>query len=283
MFPLSANAIRVRAAEVSRLASLVPPKLLKKERQLVFQLWPAYDFMGPFERTALFVEHYKRAYSSTYGFGCQVSADPASPDFRIVWEMRQSADDLCIPYRKYLSLLFHVFRRRDPKKLSQANLVFQRRQNAPGWRWKFAEQRGRYVYDGLLDVALQVPQYRIEYFHALPAQSDFRKMIVGSAKYTRFWREAIALVSIKANAVPRELFEAELPADEKVSIAESVESDMTLGVLKQAPIQKLADDEFMQACFGFQRTSPRCESCPQADGCRIATVLASKSLEVSMV
>lgn len=268
-FTLPDEAVDARAEEIEMLAAVLPPNLIRDERYLARVGWSGYGFMGPLERTQLFVRAYQIAFAGLFGMSCAISADPNSPNFAVVWQMRQSADRERLPYGIYSEIGLHLFKaQRYFEELKCGTLRIPDRVGKPSWfkrKQKVLHERGGW---SLVDTTF-VPQYHAKHFMELPAQLRFRDRLIEFAKRTRSFQSVAFYAFIQRHNIPIEelIRRFGLDSDERAELIASLKSQAGY-VVDRPPAEALPPEAFMQGCFGwFTGSSDHCVRCPLRAQC----------------
>lgn len=274
-FSLPDDAVAERANMIEMLTNVLGLELICRERYLALATWPAYSFMGPLERTELFAKHYQDAFTREFGRSSEVSADPTSVNFAVVWQMRQSADREGLPYDIYCRLGMHFYKApRYFEELKSGSLRIPGRVGKPSW-FKRKQKLWPELEAGSLSNATLVPQYHAEHFREFPAQIRFRNRLIAYAKETRSseWVASIAFLQRYIMPIGELLTRLGLESEDKKQIVESLRWKMGFFEIRP-PAETLPPEAFMQGCFGwFTGSSDHCVRCPLRTQC---STLATK-------
>jgi hypothetical protein len=191
-FPSSVD-LKARAKTIIGAAALVPKDRLARERQLFSRKWFDYRWLSPFEATELFAEACMRASLDNWCIRWKSNVEAAEGGLRLagvrfsaqdvlaLWDARQSADEMGIPYDFFMKHLYRISNRR-------------RGQYRPGREQIIPLHWTQPLYTGLRDgwrnhhryrrvMVSELPQYRVEAFRGLPAQIEHRRWVLDHIEY----------------------------------------------------------------------------------------------------
>lgn len=276
-------------------AKLISPELLTDERNLMTSKWYAYRFMSPLEATELFARQYREAFRGSFRQNVDAQSagnvrgvahlDRSKPSktFTQVWKARQRADELGVPYREYLWFSFDFWTRRERRKLPQPNQLHPTGRSVASWTAAFNDwwEEGLEIFVGQLR---GLPQYRIENYHALPAQDSFRAFLVDHAKSGRTSLGSIIRDRcIVEQQIPPEMFDGHFDPDILRRETERAVVERDDGLLIQEPAPQMDRSDMWPACFGVpharSETSPVCLQCPQSGDCIMVSEAVFKAME----
>lgn len=266
-----------------RACRFIPPHLLAAERDLMPQKWFAYRFATPWQATQHFADLYREGFKSYNRVHKDIHeaekcmALPARifthPNHYLtqLWQARQRADALGLPYELLIEFGFEFAGRRKRQRTPTPLQLFPSEEAAEAW-WselnKFLEMR--------LPIALSTlagaPQYRTEHYRGLPAQDDFRAAIVDHVtESTGLWSSKVGAACIRERFLPLEIGIELVPENQRASVLSDIERDQDLGMLMPQPLEELPPLSFLPSCTGLPAardpSSGLCMACPNAESC----------------
>lgn len=261
-----------RDTEVAQLRRILPLPLLEQERHASFLRWHAYRFMSATECTRQFASDYEAAFAMTFGMRCDMQPELGTKDFELLWQMRQAADDMIMPYPLYLEVSFQQVRRKDPRTYSIPHLHFARLQKGVKWLKLHRKLWPERVANELRRVS-DLPQFHLSNDLGLPTQQHFRRILSSSQEPHEAARRA-ASYAIERRIVTVGDALGRLSGEDRRMAVERLKLEVASGQISRRPDPRTAKpDELIQTCYGWgwhDRTSERCEPCTDRAGCVIA-------------
>jgi hypothetical protein len=266
-----------------RACRFIPPHVLAAERDLMPKKWFAYRFATPWHATQHFADLYREGFKSYNRFhkdALEAEKCKALPS-RIfthpnhyltqLWQARQRADALGLPYELLIEFGFEFAGRRKRRRTPTPLQLFPTEEAAEAW-WseltKFLEMRLPVALSGLAGA----PQYRTEHYRGLPAQDDLRAAIVDHvSEFTGLWSSKVGAVCVRERFLPLDTGIELVPENQRASVLSDIERDQELGMLVPEPLEKLAPLSFLPSCIGLpaarDTSSDACQACPNAESC----------------
>lgn len=276
---------------------LIMPEILAKERELIQKKWFAYRFMTPLAATKLFAElytqglkRYVRAHrdieesKKVTGLSRSIFDSP-SGSLTQLWQARQRADEMGLPYELLIEFSFLFAGRRKWKSSPRPIQLFGSDKSAVAWRLeldKFLEDRMPLWISRMEQMA----HYRLENYRGLDAQNDFREYLTTyMRKVEKRWPLLIGNFCKKDRFLPLEDALNIVPEDQRERVLKNVEWDLETGLLEPEPEEALPDIAMVPSCFGLSAacdlTSPECVACPLAARClRLGKVVDRSVAEI---
>ncbi|MGY0619873.1 hypothetical protein [Lysobacter sp. A378] len=167
------SAIKRRTRELAIARKVVDSKSLEREPELTPSAWVAYGYLSALERTELFCEAYLDCYRRYYArYKDMSTAEEQQPiarelfnnepsEINSFWNARQTADDIGMPYDKYLNEVMEwATAQKNRKKFPRPNQLYSASQVTgasdvwnewhntvalfeEGWDDRFFKQSGR--------------------------------------------------------------------------------------------------------------------------------------------
>jgi hypothetical protein len=257
-----------RLSGIALAAAHVPAHLLMLEPRLLLKKWPAYRFIGPWEATALYAETYRDAYRHNFGIPLSFDVTPGSAAFIALWMMRQGADSLRMPYADSLRIAFSM-NRRNPKPFASPHKRFNDLNRHRTFGQKAWKERGA-LNCKLLGNEMG-DQYRVEAFANLPAQRNFREVVIGSGGKTQEWSALVRDAVVRRRLVPVRALAGLMDPRTKNSVIEELEFEVKYRGLKPEPFRAVVAHELWPSCYGvpgaYQGEREPCLRCPAAKDC----------------
>jgi hypothetical protein len=266
---------------------IVPPAALAREGALYHSKWFAYRFMTPVEATLLFGARYvveRQAYirrnvdrdtserATPFRFTCGLPSRPNGL-FTKLWEARQFADRLTIPYEMYLTFCFRFAEARTRRCAPQPEQLKPTAASEAVWRSeleKFIEAE----FDFWVDRAEFPEQLRIEAFHRHPAQLAFREFVVDYVHQRPVaWHISLGRWSVQKSVVPVRAF---VTGSHRAAIQAAIprlRADLNSGLIaRPGKLEGLSAHDLFPTCFSvpfaYDAAASVCASCPFASACQ---------------
>jgi hypothetical protein len=267
-----------RLADLVRSRTIIHPKHLARESELMMTKWFDYRFMSPFEATMHFETIYRK---ELYGYvrlngdidrAQEIGNAPIripterSGTFTQLWNARQLADELFVPYEISIGFGFHFAQRRTRRMGPRPIQLFANEKTHEAWWPMFME----YV-EERLPIAMRrvgdMLQYRTENDRGLPAQHHFREVVAANlAQSSRVWRDTIADVMEKRHLSLEQSLDA-APAH----LRDELLKDSETLTLDGPPVVPAQSEDMLMSCFGIRESTDMglgpCRSCPLHDSC----------------
>jgi len=281
--PTRRSILSQRLDEIVRIRVLLHPREWRNEGALMMNRWFDYRFTSPLALTLLFGQIYQeklRAHirrhvdiekaETVHGTTTELPSQRAK-SFTALWKARQRADEFFLPYDAYIEFCFDFSSRRKRRWTMLPSQLHPSPTNKEAWLEcfdKFYEDRAPHLVRG----AGAIPQYRLENDLGLPAQVEFRRIVLSELNYSsRPWSDQIAeRVYAKRHLNLDSALDLVL-AEDRAEVAARARSSFEDGAWPEEPLVKLAAVEQLPSCFGLNETisvtrSP-CAACPLANKC----------------
>lgn len=275
---------------------LVMPEVLMRERERAHTKWYAYRFMSPLEATKLFADLYRTAFKryvrthrdvgdadAANGLGTRIFGRPNS-SLTEVWNARQRADELGLPYNLLIEFSFHFAGRRTRKRAPRPGQLFD--SGAGGIAW--ALELEKWIVDPLhLEVQrLSMPQYRHENYRFFPVQREFHEYILESIEErVGAWGPKLAHHCVSRHHLPISKAIKLVPKGARAIALRYLRGELELDYEQNGGNDRLPDIALAPACFGLPFaacvTSLECVECPLANLCSNAARAASDHMQGS--
>jgi hypothetical protein len=283
-----------RLDEIVRMRMLLHPKDWKAESVLMMNRWFDYRFTSPLSLTLQFGEIYReklRAHIRRHedvGKAETVSGTreglPNEPAkwFTILWKARQRADEFFLPYDEYIEFCFDFSSRRKRYWTMLPSQLHPSLKNREAWLQSF----DRFYADritALVKNAGEIPHYRLENDLGLPAQVQFREIMLSEMSFSsrRMADQIAERVCAKrhldlASALGR------VAPDDREEVSNRAQSSLSHGDWPEAPLVKLTPSQQLPSCFGitesFNAEGSHCSNCPLVDKC---SVFGRKAMDIT--
>lgn len=272
-----------RLNDIVQMRKIILPKDWKNENTLMMSRWFDYRFMSPLDLTLLFgklyTEYLRRHVRRHIDFSLAETVNGTktgapgerSKWFTALWRARQRADEFLLPYELYLEFCFDFSSRRKRKWTMLPNQLHPSPKNKEAWLGCFMEfftERAPYE----IRRAGDLPHYRVENNLNLPAQINFRDMIIAEINHnTRNIVDQIAdRVFSKRNLSMETALEI-IPVNDRAEVGSRAKSNYESEIWDEKPIIKLSKAEMLPSCFGISEAmspfSSPCAECPLANEC----------------
>ena len=278
------------ASETERLTENVQairtimPDVLARERELANSKWFAYRFMSPLEATKLFADLYRngvKAYVRAHrdikevekanGIAKNIFSQ-ASGSLTQLWNARQKADELGLPYDLLIGFGFHFAGRRKWTRTPKPVQLFGSKNSDVAWPLeieKYAE--GRFAM--ALNKLPVLPQYRTENYHGLRVQDQFREYVLEELKTDNSnWSTKIGNACVGRRHLPLGSALQLVPDTEWSTIARLIRMDLDIGILTSPATEHVTGIALAPACIGIpsarDENNSDCKSCPFDASCR---------------
>jgi hypothetical protein len=281
---MSANPIKAqrRIDELVTMRTLLHPKDLAIESELMMTKWFEYRFLSPLAATQLFAIKYRECLrrhvrknldvdlsTRVSGVSEKLPVERAGW-FTQLWHARQRADRLMVPYDVLLEFAFDFAFARKRKWVPLPNQLFSTETNGEAWHGKFPDFIEDYL--PLYISALALPQYRLEHDRQLPAQRDFRAFMLDEFKgSTKSYFDRIGKLVHAERYLAQDDCLALLPTDDHPEILDRVRSEDAAGRWEHPPRLELDDEDFFLSCFGVRESlnveADPCRRCPLLRQC----------------
>jgi hypothetical protein len=259
----------------------IPRENLKVESDLLLTKWPDYAFTSPWDLTLQFgrayQEAFKRAYARNLDFreaektvGINWHTMNSTPgELTKLWIARQDADKRGLRYEDYLHFTFEFALDRRRRRFPRPNQLRANEKTSEAWEAKFKV----FKLDGVAARPKDLPQFRREHYHGLPAQDHFRKLVLELAKGAgRSWLQVMRERVVEKHQIPVETFATVLAPDSLHEFIRMLKEEKKAGLLVKQSSESVEPDALWQSCYGVpgaqQPGNHTCASCPQAAGCR---------------
>jgi len=264
MWDMSLPACIARADENARLISVLPRKLIDLESMRSGHRWAGYQFMSPLECTRQFAADYSSQFLSTFYGECHFDPEIGTPEFETLWAMRLAADECSyMSYRMYLSISFHLLRRKDPEPYRRPHLHFARRQESPSW---YKQMRKEELWTWDFSKVAEMGHFQRLSYAGLPAQDNFRSRIKRAGR-SNGWRRIAEKYVLQCPVLsPVELI-SDLAGEERAEAIAQMQA-IRDPIITVAP--RVEPSDLVQTCFAWPRSrvqADRCSTCPQEVAC----------------
>lgn len=269
---------------------LLMPDVLTRERERAHSKWYAYRFMSPLQATKLFADLYREAFKqyvrvhrdfndadAAQGLGSRLFSEP-NRSLTEVWNARQRADELGLPYNLLFEFSFHFAGRRTRKRAPRPGQLFDSGKSGIAWPLELE----KWIEDPLhFEVQrLSVPQYRHENYRSHPVQREFHDYILASIEErVGAWGPKLAHHCVSRRHLPIGKAIRLVPKDARGSAIRHLRDELEFAIGQSERSERLPDIAIAPACFGlpfaFEGTSPECKSCPLSHQCHAAVRTAS--------
>ena len=272
---------------------LVMPDVLMRERERAHTKWYAYRFMSPLEATKLFADLYRTAFKryvrthrdvgdaeAANGLGARIFGGPNS-SLTELWNARQRADELGLPYNLLMDFSFDFAGRRKRKRAPRPGQLFDSGDAEIAWPLSLE----KWIVDPLyLEVQrLSMPQYRNENYRSLPVQMEFHDYILESIEErVGAWGPKLAHHCLTRRHLPLSKAIKIVPKGAREYAVRHLRGELELITEQGRDTERLPDLSFAPACFGLpfavQEASLECLACPLASSCSQAVRAVSEHM-----
>lgn len=257
---------------------LIPTELLNREAELILVKWPGYRFMTPMQATRYFLDVYEALYTEFYR--TNIDATSARPHKTTIWdttqrnramtqlwEARQRADELGLPYEAVMRFAFEFHYGRISRG-KQPLQLFPLKVDNPTWH-KMFEKKHEDLLDYHIVRDLDSPIYRNENFLGLPAQLATRELIKSFAmKRSRTEAHGVARYVLERRLVTPDDIAEVIPVDRFDEVMSEAKREFDTPWYNAHPIEQVDQSSTLQTCFALQPTaSPTCDMCPHTAKC----------------
>lgn len=246
---------------------------LVPERQLHDLKWFDYRFMAPSEATSLFRSEFQKVYRRSHAknidseeaerkFGLRrgIASDNRA-EFTSLWRARQFADGLGIPYPVFLTASFNTLLSGLSQRIPYVNQLYGKYDARIALA---AKAHWLEIRDSRFTVS-ELPHYRVESFHGLPAQVAYRKWVIEEIKRRGGRAGDIGSACFIKCIIPVELAQAEFGVERVDSARDKMAGDMP------EPFEPLAMADILPSCATlpgtFDAISVECRACPVSASC----------------
>ena len=269
------------------------PDVLKRERERAHTKWFAYRFMSPLEATKLFADLYRIAFKryvrihrdvgdaeAANGLGTRIFGGPSS-SLTEVWNARQRADELGLPYNLLMEFSFDFAGRRTRKRAPRPGQLFDSGEAEIAWPINLE----KWIADPLhVEIQrLSMPQYRNENYRSFPVQKEFHDYILESIEErVGAWGPKLAHHCLHRHHLPVSKAIKIVPKGARGSTVRHLRGELEFITDQSSGVERLPDVSFAPACFGLpfaaQDASPECLACPLSNSCSQAVHAVSEHL-----
>lgn len=273
-----------RLAQNIRAMSTIMPDVLSRERDLAGTKWFAYRFMSPYAATQLFADLYRRGVKAyvranwdrekaekANGIADNVFAK-ASGSLTQLWQARQRADELCLPYEMIIDFGFQFASRRRWGRTPKPIQLFGSKNSDVAWPLELAKYYKDHLSMALHNMPL-LPQYQVENYRRLPAQDAFREAVVEDLGEGSNWSTKIGNACIRTRHLPLRRALRLAPAGEWRAILSALRHEMKIGFLVPSAAEHVSGIAFAPACIGL--VTAKDEACDDCRACSFNVVCAS--------
>ncbi len=283
-----------RFDELLKMHKMIPGLVLALEAELLLTKWPAYRFLSPLDATLAFSRAYEDAYKDSVRINfdrdlalvtkplAKLNAKTANSGFTQMWIARQHADLLGLPYPRYLEFCFDFLTRRNRHYLPRPNQLRPSSSNKVAWLCEFEKMwaDGRDLEFTRMEA---MAEYCVDYDQVLPAQSDYRDLLLDIARCTS---GSISTFAARRVVQRKELTWAMLlkVVDQEMldRLQEGIKSDLEDGRLEIETFDEPEKSAFWQSCFGMcsvdSDAAESCGRCPQQVSCVAMNGLVARKL-----
>lgn len=283
-----------RLAENIGAIRTIMPEVLARERELASSKWFAYRFMSPLAATRLFADLYRKGVKvyvrehrdieeaeKANGIASTIFSQ-ASGSLTQLWQARQKADELGLPYDTLIDFGFYFVGRRRWRSTPRPIQLLGSKNSDVAWPLeieKYLEDRLPMALSGMP----RLPQYQSENYRGLPVQDEFREYVLEDLK-TRHgnWSTKIANACVRKRHLPLRPTIELAPDTDWPAIADSIRQEIKLGMLVPAPVEHVNDIALAPACIGIpsarDESSSGCQSCSFNASCRSLMDSAAEQL-----
>lgn len=269
------------------------PDVLARERERAHTKWYAYRFMSPMQATILFADLYCKGFQRhirthrdvndaavAQGLGARLFGRP-SRSLTEVWNARQRADELGLPYNLLIEFGFHFAGRRTRKRAPRPGQLFNSGNSAVAWPLELE----KWIVDPLHHEVqrLDMPHYRHENYRSLPAQKDFHDYLLESiVERVSAWGPKLAHHCVSRRHLPIRKAIKAVPRGARRYAIRDIRDELGLLAKQDREIIHLPDIALAPACFGLpfaaDETAPECMKCPMAERCALARSAVTKHM-----
>jgi len=277
------NNLAQRMDDIVRMRMLLHPKDWRTESALMMGRWFDYRFTSPLSLTLMFGEIYREKLRAHIRRHEDVAkADTVSgvatglPNergswFTALWRARQRADSFFLPYDAYIEFCFDFSSRRKRRWTMLPSQLHPSPANKEAWLDCFDSFYADRV-PHLIKRAGDIPIYRLENDLGLPAQIQFREVMLSEMALSgRRLSDQIAERSLAKRHVDLASALNLIPALERDEVGKRATSSFESGDWPEAPLVKLTSTQQLPSCFGitesYNAQGSHCSNCPLADKC----------------
>ncbi len=264
---------------------LVMPDVLMRERERSHSKWFAYRFMSPLQATTLFADLYREAFkryvrthrdindaNDAKGLGSRIFGGP-NRSLTEVWNARQRADELGLPYNLLFEFSFDFAGRRTRKRAPRPGQLFDSGEAGIAWPLELE----KWIMDPLHQEVqrLSMPQYRHENYRSYPVQTEFHDYILACLEErVGAWGPKLAHHCISRRHLPVRKAIRLVPKGARETAFRHLREELEFAIGQNESAERLPDVAIAPACFGlpfaFEETSSECKSCPLSRQCHAA-------------
>lgn len=261
---------------------LIAPPVLARERARAHSKWFAYRFMSPLEATVHFADLYRQAFKryiavhrdindaeNANGLGSRIFGAPNS-SLTEVWNARQRADELGLPYNLLIEFGFHFAGRRARKRAPRPGQLFDSGKANIAWPLELE----KWIMDPLhYEVQrLDMPEYQHENYRSFPAQTHFHDYLLEClAERHGAWGPKLAHHCLSRRHLPVNKAIKIVPKSARASVVRHFRDELEQSFGQTESTVTLPDLALAPACFGLpyaaDENSPECDACPLTGQC----------------
>lgn len=283
-----------RVADNIRAVCTIMPEVLARERELSRSKWFAYRFMSPLAATELFADLYRKGVKAYVRANRDIEEvekangiannifSQASGSLTQLWQARQKADEVGLPYDLLIDFGFHFASRRRWRSTPRPIQLFGSKNSDVAWRLEIVKYLKEHL-PLVLNRIPVLPQYQIENYRGLPVQDEFREHVLEDLKTSQGnWSTKIANACVRKRHLPLRPTIELAPDTEWGAITGSIREEMKLDILVPPPVEHVNDIAFAPACIGLVNTrddsGDDCQVCPFNLSCRSLVERAEQNL-----
>jgi hypothetical protein len=281
----SGAGLKGRAKAIVAAARLIPKNRLARERYLASVKWFDYRWLSPFEATELFTETCLRAYTENWCIRWRSNVEASEGGLRLagirfsaedalaLWDARQSADEMGIPYNFFMKHLYRISNRRRGQHRPSREEIIPLHWTQPLSRGLRDEWRNHHRYRRVM--VSELPQYRVEAFRGLPAQIEHRRWVLDHIEYQRDRDFYIGRFVFLERLVSPEMAAA------RFGEMALKKAQAEIGGSSPTELEEVSDSSLWPACFTLPHAvdvTKGCSSCPLVGSCTAGGEIVKKAL-----